>query len=55
MKKQIIVGGLIVAAQISGSAGAFAVPWEDGMAAYNCGDDGFKTATGSAARRPARP
>jgi TPR repeat protein len=38
MKKQFIVGGLILAAQILGSAGAFAGPWEDGMAAYNRGD-----------------
>jgi TPR repeat protein len=38
MKKQMMVGGLIVAAQILGSAGAFAGPWEDGMAAYNRGD-----------------
>jgi TPR repeat protein len=38
MKKQIMVGGLILAAQILGSAGAFAGPWEDGMAAYNRGD-----------------
>jgi TPR repeat protein len=38
MKKRMIVGGLIVAAQILGSAGAFAGPWEDGMAAYNRGD-----------------
>ena len=28
----------MVAAQILGSAGAFAGPWEDGMAAYNRGD-----------------
>jgi TPR repeat protein len=38
MKKQMIVGGLIVAAQILGSAGAVAGPWEDGMASYNRGD-----------------
>jgi TPR repeat protein len=38
MKKQMMVGGLILAAQILGSAGAFAGPWEDGMAAYNRGD-----------------
>ena len=38
MKKRIIVGCLIVAAQILGSAGAIAGPWEDGMAAYNRGD-----------------
>jgi TPR repeat protein len=38
MKKQMIVGGLIVAAQILGIAGAIAGPWEDGMASYNRGD-----------------
>ena len=38
MRKQMMVGGLIVAAQILASAGAFAGPWEDGMAAYNRGD-----------------
>jgi TPR repeat protein len=38
MKKQMIIGGLIVAAQILGIAGAMAGPWEDGMAAYNRGD-----------------
>ena len=38
MKKQMIFGGLVLAAQILGSAGAFAGPWEDGMAAYNRGD-----------------
>ena len=38
MKKQWIVGGLMLAAQILGSAGALAGPWEDGMAAYNRGD-----------------
>ncbi len=38
MKKQMILGGLILAAQILGSAGAIAGPWEDGMAAYNRGD-----------------
>ena len=38
MKKRMILGGLIVAAQILGSTGAFAGPWEDGMAAYNRGD-----------------
>jgi TPR repeat protein len=38
MKKQTMMGGLIVAAQILGSAGAVAGPWEDGMAAYNRGD-----------------
>jgi TPR repeat protein len=38
MKKQMIIGGLFLAAQILGSLGALAGPWEDGMAAYNRGD-----------------
>jgi TPR repeat protein len=38
MKKRMTVGGLVVAAQILGIAGAVAGPWEDGMAAYNRGD-----------------
>jgi TPR repeat protein len=38
MKKQMLVGGLILAAQMLGSAAAIAGPWEDGMAAYNRGD-----------------
>jgi TPR repeat protein len=38
MKKQMMFGGLILAAQILGIAGAIAGPWEDGMAAYNRGD-----------------
>jgi Sel1 repeat len=38
MKRQTIVGGLIVAAQVLGIAGAAAGPREDGMAAYNRGD-----------------
>src|ERR1700737_4217737 len=38
MKKQMIFGGLVVAAQILGIAGAVAGPWEDGMASYNRGD-----------------
>ena len=38
MKRQIIFGGLILAAQIWGTSAAFAGPWEDGMAAYNRGD-----------------
>jgi hypothetical protein len=38
MKRQMIFGGLIAAAQILGIAGAVAGPWEDGMAAYNRGD-----------------
>ena len=33
-----MVGGLMLAAQILGSAVAVAGPWEDGMAAYNRGD-----------------
>jgi TPR repeat protein len=38
MKKLVIAGGLMVAAQIFGLLGALAGPWEDGMAAYNRGD-----------------
>jgi TPR repeat protein len=38
MKKQMMVGGLIAAAQIGGLAGAAAGPFEDGMASYNRGD-----------------
>ena len=38
MKKWMMVGGLVVAAQILGIAAAAAGPWEDGMAAYNRGD-----------------
>ena len=38
MKKRMILGGLILAAQILGNAGAIAGPLEDGMAAYNRGD-----------------
>ena len=38
MRKPLAIGGLIVTAQILGSAGALAGPWEDGMAAYNRGD-----------------
>jgi TPR repeat protein len=38
MKKQIMIGGLIAAAQILGIAGAIAGPWEDGTASYNRGD-----------------
>ena len=38
MKKGLNLGGLILAAQILGSAAAIAGPWEDGMAAYNRGD-----------------
>ena len=38
MKKRMTAGGLMLAAQMLGSAVAFAGPWEDGMAAYNRGD-----------------
>jgi TPR repeat protein len=38
MKGRMRVGGLILAAQVLGSAAALAGPWEDGMAAYNRGD-----------------
>ena len=38
MRKPIIAVGLVVAAQVLGSASATAGPWEDGMAAYNRGD-----------------
>ena len=38
MRNPIVIGGLIVAAQIWGMSGALAGPWEDGMAAYNRGD-----------------
>jgi TPR repeat protein len=38
MKKQMILGGLVVAAQLLGMLGAVAGPWEDGTAAYNRGD-----------------
>jgi TPR repeat protein len=38
MKKQMTMGGLVLAAQILGIAGAIAGPWEDGMASYNRGD-----------------
>jgi TPR repeat protein len=37
MRKRTIVGGAIMAAQLM-AFGAFAGPWEDGMAAYNRGD-----------------
>ena len=37
MKKQIMIGAAL-AAQILGSAGALAGPWEDGMASHNRGD-----------------
>lgn len=38
MKRRMMVAGLMLAAQILGSVGAVAGPWEDGMAAYNRGD-----------------
>jgi TPR repeat protein len=38
VKKQMMIGGLVVAAQFLGIAGAGAGPWEDGMAFYNRGD-----------------
>jgi TPR repeat protein len=38
MKKQMMMGGLVLAAQVLGIAGAIAGPWEDGMASYNRGD-----------------
>jgi TPR repeat protein len=37
MRKRTILGGAIMAAQLI-AFGAFAGPWEDGMAAYNRGD-----------------
>jgi TPR repeat protein len=38
MRKSLVIGGLVLSAQILGSASALAGPWEDGMAAYNRGD-----------------
>ena len=38
MRKPLAIGGLIAAAQILGIAGAFAGPWEDGMAGYSRAD-----------------
>jgi TPR repeat protein len=38
MKRRMLVGGLMLSAQIWGAMGAFAGPWEDGMAAYQRGD-----------------
>jgi TPR repeat protein len=38
MRRPIVIGGLMVGAQILGIPGALAGPWEDGMAAYNRGD-----------------
>jgi TPR repeat protein len=38
MKKRMMVGGLMLAAQFLGTAAAVAGPFEDGMSAYNRGD-----------------
>ena|ERR1700754_80262 len=38
MRKRNIVGGILLAGQLMGTAAAVAGPWEDGMAAYNRGD-----------------
>jgi hypothetical protein len=38
MIKRAMIGGLVLAAQILGSAATFAGPCEDGMAAHNRGD-----------------
>jgi TPR repeat protein len=38
MRKPVVIGGTIVAAQMWGISAACAGPWEDGMAAYNRGD-----------------
>lgn len=38
MRKPVVIGGLMVAALFLGSSGAWAGPWEDGMAAYSRGD-----------------
>jgi len=38
MKRQILTGGLVLAAQIWTAVAVLAGPWEDGMAAYNRGD-----------------
>jgi TPR repeat protein len=37
-KRQGVICGIVLAAQMLGAACAFAGPWEDGMAAYNRGD-----------------
>jgi TPR repeat protein len=34
----VVIGGLVVAAQIWSIAGSIAGPWEDGIVAYNRGD-----------------
>jgi TPR repeat protein len=38
MNKQMMIGGLVVAACFIGMADGVAGPWEDGMAAYSRGD-----------------
>ena len=38
MRKPLVIGGLLLSAQILGGASVRAGPWEDGMAAYNRGD-----------------
>jgi TPR repeat protein len=38
MRIPLLIGGLMLSAQILGIAGAAAGPWEDGMASYNRGD-----------------
>ena len=38
MKRLVVAGALVAAAQVVGATGALAGPWEDGMAAYNRGD-----------------
>jgi hypothetical protein len=38
MRRPSAIGGTIVAALLSGTAGAMAGPWQDEMAAYNRGD-----------------
>jgi TPR repeat protein len=38
MRKPNIMGGILLAAQLTGSVAAVAGPWEDGVAAYNRSD-----------------
>ena len=38
MRNLMVIGLLIVSAQVPGASVALAGPWEDGMAAYNRGD-----------------
>ena len=38
MKRQLAIGGVLLAVQIWCAGLALAAPWEDGMAAYNRGD-----------------